>query len=161
MAFVSPLLASRAGTEDTTVTFLGSHLDVVPANPETWEVDPFHLTRDGDKLYGRGTTDCLGHVAMITDFMISLAEKRPALKSSVLAIFIANEENGEIEGVGVDGLHKSGKLAELGIDKGPIFWVDSADSHPCVGTVGNLQWSIKANGTLFHSGLPHMVGGHR
>ncbi|CAN0193753.1 unnamed protein product [Ectocarpus sp. 6 AP-2014] len=145
------------GTGDKTVTFLGSHLDVVPANPETWEVDPFHLTRDGDKLYGRGTTDCLGHVAMITDLMVELATKRPALSRTVLAIFIANEENGEIDGVGVDGLHSSGKLDELGIGKGPIFWVDSADSQPCVGTVGNMQWMIKANGKLFHSGLPHMA----
>ena len=48
-----------------TCSFVGSHLDVVPANPETWEVDPFKLTVDGDKLFGRGTTDCLGHVAMI------------------------------------------------------------------------------------------------
>lgn len=145
------------GTGDKTVTFLGSHLDVVPANPETWEVDPFHLTRDGDKLYGRGTTDCLGHVAMITNLMIALAEKRPALSRTVLAIFIANEENGEVAGVGVDGLHSSGKLDELGINQGPIFWVDSADSQPCVGTVGNLVWTMKASGKLFHSGLPHMV----
>lgn len=139
------------------MTFLGSHMDVVPANPETWDVDPFHLTRDGDKLYGRGTTDCLGHVAMITDLMIGLAEKRPTLSRTVLAIFIANEENGEIVDIGVDGLHSSGKLDELGINRGPIFWVDSADSQPCVGTVGNMQWTIKANGKLFHSGLPHMV----
>lgn len=46
-----------------------SHLDVVPADPTLWEVDPFKLTRDGDKLYGRGTTDCLGHVALITTLM--------------------------------------------------------------------------------------------
>lgn len=26
-----------------TVTFIGSHLDVVPANPSTWERDPFKL----------------------------------------------------------------------------------------------------------------------
>lgn len=26
-----------------TVTFVGSHLDVVPANPETWERNPFQL----------------------------------------------------------------------------------------------------------------------
>lgn len=152
-----PALDNLTGTGDKTVTFLGSHMDVVPANPETWSVDPFHLTRDGDKLYGRGTTDCLGHVAMITELMIELAQKRPVLSRSVLAIFIANEENGEIEGVGVDGLHSSGKLQELGINRGPIFWVDSADSQPCVGTVGSLVWTIKAIGKLFHSGLPHMV----
>ena len=26
-----------------TVSFVGSHLDVVPANPETWERNPFKL----------------------------------------------------------------------------------------------------------------------
>jgi acetylornithine deacetylase len=35
------------------------------------------------------------------------------------------------------------------------MWVDSADSQPCIGTAGNLQWSIRAHGKLFHSGLPH------
>lgn len=27
-----------------TIAFIGSHLDVVPANPETWERNPFKLT---------------------------------------------------------------------------------------------------------------------
>jgi acetylornithine deacetylase len=60
-------------------------------------------------------------------------------------------------GVGIDGLNSSGKLAELKVQNGPVMWVDSADSQPCIGTAGNLQWSIKANGKLFHSGLPHQV----
>lgn len=33
---------SPEGAEGT-VTFMGSHLDVVPANPETWERNPFKL----------------------------------------------------------------------------------------------------------------------
>jgi acetylornithine deacetylase len=49
-----------------TLAFVGSHMDVVPANPEGWERDPFQLSVEGDKLYGRGTTDCLGHVALMT-----------------------------------------------------------------------------------------------
>ena len=43
----------------------------------------------GDKLYGRGTTDCLGHVALITDLFIQLAETKPKLKQSIVAVFIA------------------------------------------------------------------------
>ena len=27
-------------------------------NPEIWECDPFKLAVEGDKLHGRGTTDC-------------------------------------------------------------------------------------------------------
>ena len=29
-----------------TVAFVGSHLDVVPANPETWDRNPFSLTQE-------------------------------------------------------------------------------------------------------------------
>jgi len=72
------------------VSFIGSHLDVVPANPETWERDPFKLTIEGDELHGRGTTDCLGHIAMITEMFIQLAEKKPKLKCKIVAVFIAS-----------------------------------------------------------------------
>ena len=48
----------------------------VPANPETWERNPFELTREGDMLYGRGTTDCLGHVALITELLVQVRRKR-------------------------------------------------------------------------------------
>ena len=39
-----------------------NHLDVQPASRETepWESDPFTLTKDGDRYYGRGTTDDKG-----------------------------------------------------------------------------------------------------
>ena len=43
----------------------------------------------GDKLYGRGTTDCLGHVALITDLFVQLAENKPKLKHTVVAVLIA------------------------------------------------------------------------
>lgn len=71
------------------MTFIGSHFDVVPADPETWDRDPFKLIREDDNLYGRGTTDCLGHVAMITELFIQLAEKKPNLKRKIVAVFIA------------------------------------------------------------------------
>ena len=39
--------------------------------------------------------------------------------------------------------------------QGPVFWVDSADSQPCIGTAAAIQWTLKSTGFLFHSGLPH------
>lgn len=136
-----------------TVAFVGSHLDVVPANPETWERNPFKLTVEGDKMYGRGTTDCLGHVALITDLFLQLAEKKPKLKFKVVSVFIASEESTAIPGVGVDKMMETGKLDH--IKGGPIFWVDSADSHPCMGTASCCMWTLRVTGRLFHSGLPH------
>ena len=71
------------------MTFIGSHFDVVPADPETWERDPFKLTIEGDSLYGRGTTDCLGHVALLTEMFIQLAELKPNVERKIVAVFIA------------------------------------------------------------------------
>lgn len=142
------------GTTDKICSFVGSHLDVVTANQEDgWEYDPFKLVIDGDNLYGRGTTDCLGHVALLTDLMITIAEKRPSLKTTIVVIFIANEESSAVTGIGVDKLHTEGYMD--GLRNGPVFWVDSADSQPCIGTAGVVQWQLVVQGKGFHSGLPH------
>jgi acetylornithine deacetylase len=140
------------GTTSKTVSLVGSHLDVVPANPEDWDFDPFTLKIDGDKLMGRGTTDCLGHVALITCFLKELGRAKPKLKRSIVVLFIAGEEGGEKD-VGIDKVVAAGKLNEA--KKGPVYWVDSADSQPCCGTCGMMSWSLKCKGRLFHSGFPH------
>eukprot|EP00882_Tetradesmus_deserticola_P002404 GHRQ01002563.1.p1 GENE.GHRQ01002563.1~~GHRQ01002563.1.p1 ORF type:complete len:440 (+),score=207.27 GHRQ01002563.1:231-1550(+) len=135
------------------ISFVGAHLDVVTANPETWTFDPFQLKVDGDKLQGRGVTDCLGHVALLTELFRQLAVLQPKLKPTVLGCFIANEENATLTGVGVDELVKHGLLDKC--KQGPLYWVDTADSQPCIGTGGIAAWQLTVHGKLFHSGLPH------
>ena len=68
-------------------------------------------------------------------------------------MFIAAEESTAIPDVGVDALLKHGKLDKF--KNGPIYWVDSADSNPCIGTASAAMWTFRAEGRLFHSGLPH------
>ena len=70
------IIVRYPGTTSATTSFVGSHMDVVPADPSGWDRDPFKLEIDGDFLYGRGTTDCLGHVALLTDFFATLAQER-------------------------------------------------------------------------------------
>ncbi len=100
-------------------------------------MNPFELTREGDKLYGRGTTDCLGHVALLTELFIALAKLKPALETSVSAILIASEESTSVPNVGVDGLMVHGELDRF--KKGPMLWVDCSDSQPCIGTAGIFE----------------------
>jgi len=147
----SNLKVTYPGTGTDTVAFVGSHFDVVPADPTTWNKDPYSLTVEGDNLYGRGTTDCLGHVALLTCFLRELGRTRPQVKRSIVVLFIAAEEGGE-KGIGVDACVNRGKLDE--VKGGPIYWVDSADSQPCCGTAGALSWTLKCKGRLFHSGFP-------
>ncbi|KAL8484339.1 hypothetical protein ACS0TY_026861 [Phlomoides rotata] len=80
---------------------------------------PFTLL--SDKLRGRGTTDCLGHVALVAELMRKLGEAKPTLKSTVVTVFITSEENSFIPGVGVDALVKDGLLDKL------KFWIDTTD----------------------------------
>ncbi|XP_076927741.1 acetylornithine deacetylase-like isoform X1 [Bidens hawaiensis] len=135
------------------ISFVGMHMDVVTANSSEWDFDPFSMSIDGDKLRGRGTTDCLGHVALVTELMRTLGRMKPDLKSSVVAVFIASEENSSIPGVGVDALVKDGLLDKL--KNGPLFWIDTADKQPCIGTGGMIPWKLHVTGKLFHSGLAH------
>lgn len=148
------LIVEYPGTEPGKIlSFVGMHMDVVTANPSDWDFDPFSMTVDGDKLRGRGTTDCLGHVALVAELMRKLGETKPKLKSTVVAVFIASEENSSIPGVGVDALVKDGLLDKL--KQGPLFWIDTADKQPCIGTGGMIPWKLHVTGKLFHSGLAH------
>ncbi|KAE8905387.1 Acetylornithine deacetylase [Phytophthora fragariae] len=146
--------APPSAAADKTLALVGAHMDVVPANPEGWQRDPFTLTVEGDKLYGRGTTDCLGHVALLTLLFKELAKHKVQTKTQVVCVLIASEENSEIEGVGVETLMESGKIDF--IKNGPVIWVDCSDSQPCIGTAGVITWTLKATGKLFHSGLPNL-----
>ncbi|KAM1161374.1 hypothetical protein TB1_000542 [Malus domestica] len=120
VAFIrSPELFSKLvliGTNPGTVpgkifSFVGCHMDAVTVNPKDWEFDPFSLGIEGDKLRGLGTTDCLGHVALLTELMRMLAKTKPKLKSTMVTVFIAKEENSSISGVGMDALVKDGLVS--------------------------------------------------
>eukprot|EP00191_Tetraselmis_sp_GSL018_P003339 CAMPEP_0177609198 /NCGR_PEP_ID=MMETSP0419_2-20121207/18933_1 /TAXON_ID=582737 /ORGANISM="Tetraselmis sp., Strain GSL018" /LENGTH=437 /DNA_ID=CAMNT_0019104051 /DNA_START=132 /DNA_END=1446 /DNA_ORIENTATION=- len=143
------LIVEYPGATDDCISVVGCHLDVVSANPEVWERDPFRLTQEGDRLFGRGTTDCLGHVAVLTLLMEELGRRQPKLSKTFVAVFIANEEE---LGIGVDELVRRGLLDQL--KSGPMYWMDTADSQPCLGTGGMMVWKLKSTGRLFHSGWP-------
>ena len=146
------LILTYPGRTDRTVAFVGAHLDVVPADPKEWRRPPFELQVEGDRLYGRGVTDCLGHVAVLTDLFAQLAEKRVTLDRTVVAVIIANEELSNTHGVGIHRLVKEGKLAYL--QNGPVYWIDSADFGPTIGTGGMAVWRLVVEGKSAHSGFP-------
>jgi len=145
-----------APLDSPVVSFVGSHLDVVFANPQHWERDPFTMTVEGDNIYGRGTTDCLGHCALLTDLFAQLATKKPDLKGlRVVGVIICDEEAGGSSGedmVGVEGLQRDKYLEDL--IHGPLIWLDCADKQPNVGSGGLLQWCLHVKGKMGHSGFP-------
>jgi acetylornithine deacetylase len=71
---------------------LSGHTDVVPVDGQPWTSDPFVLTRRGMRLYGRGTCDMKGFLALALAAAPELA-KAP-LKRPVHLAFSYDEEVG-------------------------------------------------------------------
>jgi len=68
------LLATIGDAANPGIIFSG-HTDVVPAKSEEWQSDPFTLTRRDDRLFGRGTADMKGFVAVVLAAVPALVKK--------------------------------------------------------------------------------------
>ena len=72
---------------------IAGHLDIVPVGGD-WTYDPFKLTREGDYVYGRGTTDDKGPVLEALYAMKLLRDSGVKLNKRVRLIMGCNEETG-------------------------------------------------------------------
>ena len=136
------------------IGLVGAHFDVVPADREAegWERDPFKLwVGDDGTLYGRGVTDCLGHVALLSDLLAQLCEQNLKPRRELKVVLIANEEEAPVPHLGLDYVVDQGHMDDL--KDGTIYWLDSADFGPTVGTGGVAMWELEVEGVTGHSGL--------
>ncbi len=74
---------------------IAGHLDIVPAG-DGWTHDPFVLSREGDKVFGRGTTDDKGPCIEALYAMKLLRDEGFPMKKRVRLIFGCNEETGSL-----------------------------------------------------------------
>ena len=74
------------------------HLDVVPADPANWSVDPFGgVIKDG-LLWGRGAVDMKNMDAMIVAALNDILGEGKQPARDLIVAFLADEEAGGIEG---------------------------------------------------------------
>ena len=71
---------------------LSGHTDVVPVDSQDWASDPFVLTARGDRLFGRGTCDMKGFIAVALAMVPQFTAAR--LKSPIHFAFSCDEEVG-------------------------------------------------------------------
>jgi len=94
------VLARVKGTDAGRPVVLLNHLDVVPANPEGWDVPPFAgVVRDG-YVYGRGALDCKGVGTVDAMTLLLLKRQGVALHRDVIFLGTADEEAGGQMGAG-------------------------------------------------------------
>jgi acetylornithine deacetylase/succinyl-diaminopimelate desuccinylase-like protein len=81
---------------------LCGHLDTKPVGEAAalWRTDPFVATRDGDRLYGLGSTDMKGAVAAMILAGAAFAAVADRAAGSLSLVFTADEEYGSAMGAG-------------------------------------------------------------
>lgn len=125
---------------------LSAHTDVVPVAGQNWTRDPFKLTREGDRFYGRGTTDMKGYLAAM------LATADQAAKSELsepLKLAISYDEE-----VGCVGIKKMIDALEpaIGLPRA-CFVGEPTEMQVAVGHKGKAALRAICHGQAGHSAL--------
>ena len=127
---------------------LSGHTDVVPVTGQTWATDPFVLTERDDKLFGRGTADMKGFIAIA--LAMAPALKAAKLKTPVHFAFSFDEE------VGCKGVPHLIERLGRDLPKPALVLVGEPTSMRVVdGHKGIAAMRTTVTGLEAHSSRPH------
>src|SRR5919109_4709557 len=142
-------LVARAGGSDKKAPLcLTGHLDVVPLGARAWAKDPFSGETDGDKLYGRGTSDMKAGVAAMLLAARSFSERLNGTPGITL-VLTAGEEGGC---VGSRHLAQTQLLGKAGA----MVVGEPTSNYPLVGHKGSIKFHARFKGVSAHGSMPHL-----
>jgi acetylornithine deacetylase len=87
-------LYATLGPQDQSGILLSGHTDVVPVDGQDWTSDPFCVREADGRLYGRGTADMKGFIAIALAFAPKMLER--GLKTPIHFAFSYDEEVGHL-----------------------------------------------------------------
>lgn len=134
---------------------LHGHLDVVPADPENWSVDPFGgVVKDG-MLWGRGAVDMKDMCAMMLTAVAELLRAGERPRRELILAFFADEENGGVFGAHhlVANYPELFEGAETAISEVGGYSIELNGSRAYLIQTGEkaLDWiKLRARGTAAH-----------
>ncbi|PQZ46594.1 acetylornithine deacetylase [Ochrobactrum sp. MYb15] len=128
---------------------LSGHMDVVPAAHQAWSGDPFRLRHGENKLFGRGSVDMKGFLALALSAARE-ASARDLLRPLYLAF--SYDEETTCEGVKpIVSYIKDRRLEPACVIVGEPTNLRIVGAHK-----GAIDWNIQVNGMAAHSSLPHL-----
>ncbi|ARM75205.1 ArgE/DapE family deacylase [Acidianus manzaensis] len=139
-----PVVISESNKKESKKILLNGHFDVVPPG-EGWDFDPFTPREAEGKIYGRGSTDMKGGLAMLMQLYIELADK---LDYSLIFTAVSDEETG--------GFHGSKHLAEEYSPSLVIIGEPTGWSRVNIGEKGLFQIKIIEKGKTAHGSTPSL-----
>jgi succinyl-diaminopimelate desuccinylase len=143
------LVARGPGASERPALCLTAHLDTVPLGRAEWSRDPLAGEIDGDRLYGRGTSDMKGGLAAI----VVAAERVAALgtgDAGLELVLCAGEETGcegarQIAGAG-------GALGRAGA----VLVAEPTSNYPCTAHKGVVWLDARTSGRTAHGSMPEL-----
>ena len=138
-------LYATIGRTDIGGVMLSGHTDVVPVAGQDWDTDPFSLTESSDRLYGRGSADMKGFIALVLS-------RVPEMVSSELTkpIHLAFSYDEEIGCVGVQRMLDL--LEHQPIKPSCCIIGEPTGMEVVIGHKGKLATRVKVRGHACHSG---------
>ncbi len=144
-------LVAYAGPPSPDGLIITGHLDTVPFEGQPgWEREPLKMTVEGDRIFGRGSSDMKGFLAQCTDAVRTLEWSR--LKRPVVFVFTADEEVGML---GARELAPAlrGLLGE--VPQPALAWIGEPTSYDVLHAHKSIcSFEVRVRGRGGHSGAP-------
>jgi succinyl-diaminopimelate desuccinylase len=122
------------------------HLDTVPLGSGPWSKDPFGGEVQGERIYGRGTSDMKSGVAAMVAAAVRLARSDKKGASFIL-ILTAGEETGSQGASHLVSLKGLGPISAMVVG-------EPTSNYPFVGHKGALWIEAKVKGVSAHGSMP-------
>jgi succinyl-diaminopimelate desuccinylase len=143
------IVARWPGRGDEPALCLTGHLDTVQLGGAEWNHDPLAAEVDGDRLFGRGTSDMKGGAAAI----VVAAERVAALgrgRAGLELVLTAAEETGCLGALSL--ARADGALGRAGA----MLVAEPTTNEPCVAHKGVVWLDLVAQGRTAHGSMPHL-----
>ena len=142
------VVARAGGSAAKAPLCLTGHIDVVPLGSRKWSKDPFRGETDGDRLYGRGSSDMKAGIAAILLAAVNSKKLFPGTPGVVL-VLTAAEEGGCI---GSQHLARTQLLGKAGA----MIVGEPTSNYPYVGHKGSLKFHARFRGISAHGSMPEL-----
>ncbi len=137
------VIVSLDSGSDVTL-LLESHFDVVPPG-SGWGYPPFRLTVEGDRAYGRGTSDNKAGIAAVMGAMRELSKEK--LDVNLKLVAGVDEEIGGRYGVDY-------VMSDYGLKGDAALIVDAGPESLFLGASGIIWGKVTVQGKQGHAGYP-------
>ena len=142
------LIAEIGGKDAKPPICFTGHIDTVPLGAAKWTKDAFAGETDGDRVYGRGSTDMKSGIAAFVTAALELAPQLAKGPGLVLVI-TAGEE------VGCEGARYLADRKLLG-RAGAIVVAEPTANYPYIGHKGLAWFEIETQGVTAHGSMPEV-----